>query len=281
MKKLVLAVVAAMLIAVVVLAGCGNKSAAPTSAQGILDRSQEASQDVESLKASGSADVLTPDSEVKESRMTFDMEGNIISETEVEAKIVATDDKGEKTEAYVMDGYAYSYSATTGWVKQKVDSAAELGSGMMTPGQLADMSKYAENLEKLPDEGNNYVISFDVGSKFIEEALEGATATSSAPESEEAQNAQDMIELAKQMLAGLEMNIVMKIDKTTYLPSATSVKMSLKDAPLLGDMSVDMAMTFSGYNEPVTVSLPPEAQNAQEIPSAAAGGIPSIPGLGI
>jgi outer membrane murein-binding lipoprotein Lpp len=281
MKKLVLVVVAVVLVAAVVVAGCGKKSDAPTSAQGILDKSQQASQDVKSLKANGSADVLTPDSEVKESKTTFQMEGNIISETDVEAKIVATDQSGEKTEAYVMDGYAYSYSPTTGWVKQKVDSAAELGGGMMTPGQLTNLSKYAENLEKLPDEGNNYVISFDVGSKFFEEALEGADFTSSSsPSSEEEQNAQAMVELAKQMLAGLKMNIVMKIDKTTYLPSETAVKMSLKDAPMLGDMTVDMTMNFSDYDQPVTVSLPPEAQNAQEMPSTA-GGIPSIPGLGI
>ena len=281
MKKLMLAVVAALVVALLVVAGCGKKSNAPTSAQGILEKSQQASKEIKSLKASGSADVLTPDSEVKESKVAFDMEGNIISETEVQAKIVATDEKGEKTEAYIMDGYAYSYNPDTGWVKQKVDSSQQLTSGFMTPSQLTDLSKYAENLKKLPDEGNNFVISYDVSSKFFEKTLEGTATGSSAPATEEEKAAQDMVELAKQMLAGLKMTVVMKIDKTTYYPSETKVTMTLKDAPLLGDMSVDMKIAFTDYNQPVTVSLPPEAQNAQEVPSGTAGGIPSIPGLGI
>lgn len=282
MKKLVLAIIATLLIAAVVVAGCGKKEAStPKGAQAILDKSQKASQEVKSLKASGSADILTPQSEVKESKMTFDMEGNIISETEVEAKITASEDNGKKTEAYIIDGYAYSFDTTTGWVKQKVDSAQELGSGMLTPGQITGLGKYAENLKELPEEGDNYVLSFDVGSEFFEKTLTGAEQPGSEPASEDQQAAQDIVKLAREMLKGLKMSVVMKIDKSTYYPSETTINMSLKDAPIIGDMSVDMKMAFSDYNKPVTVALPAEAQNAKEIQGGLPGGLPSIPGLGL
>ncbi len=282
MKKLVLAIMVMLLIAAVVAAGCGKKEAsAPKGAQAVLDKSQKASQEVKSLKASGSAAILTPQSEVKESKMTFEMEGNIISESEVEAKITASEDKGKKTEAYIVGGYAYSFDTTTGWVKQKVDSAQELGTGMLTPGQLTSLGKYAENLKELPEEGNNYVLSFDVGSKFFEKSLTGAEQPGSQPAGEDQQSTQDMLKLAREMLKGLKMSVVMKIDKTTYYPNETTIKMSLKEMPIIGDMSVDMKMAFTDYNKPVSVTLPAEAQNAKELPAGMPGGLPGIPGLGL
>jgi hypothetical protein len=166
-------------------------------------------------------------------------------------------------------------------VKQKVDSAQELGGGILTPGQITGLGKYAENLKELPEEGNNYVLSFDVGSEFFEKTLAGAEQPGSQPASEDQQSAQDMVKLAREMLKGLEMSVVMKIDKSTYYPSETTIKMSLKEIPIIGDMSVDMKMAFSNYNEPVTVALPAEAQNAKEIQGGLPGGLPSIPGLGL
>ena len=282
MKKLVLAIIAALLVAAVVVAGCGKKEAsAPKGAQAILDKSQKASQEVKSLKSSGSADILTPQSEVKESKMTFVMEGNIVSESEVEARITASEDSGKKTDVYIVGGYAYSFDATTGWVKQKVDSAQGLGSGMLTPGQLTGLGKYAENLKELPEEGNNYVLSFDVGPKFFEKSLADVGQSGSQPAGGDQQSAQDMVKLAREMLKGLKMSVVMKIDKTTYLPSETTIKMSLKEIPIIGNMSVDMKMAFTDYNVPVSVALPAEAQNAKEVPAGLPGGLPGIPGLGL
>ena len=51
MKKLALAVLVALLVATVVVAGCGKKeSKAPTGAQGILAKSQEAVKSIKSFK---------------------------------------------------------------------------------------------------------------------------------------------------------------------------------------------------------------------------------------
>ena len=278
-----MALTATLLVSALLVAGCGcGKSSKPaTGAQAILDQSQKATADVKSVKAAGTANVITPDSEVKEARTTFEMQGNFISETEVQARIVATDEKGQTTEAYIMDGYAYSYSTLTGWEKQKVDEAQGLSSGMISPGQVTELSKYAENLEELPEEDGSYVISFDVGSKFFEETLTGAQDQAAEPTTEEQQAAQDMMELAKQMLDGLEMTVVMKIDKETYFPTSIVLEMSLKDAPMLGDMSVEMEVSFSEYNTPVAVVLPEEAKSAPERPSGLPGGLPGIPGLGL
>ncbi len=273
MKRIIIAFVAVLLVAAAVAAGCGKKSEAPSGAKAILDKSQSVADQIKSLKANGDAVVNTPQSEVKETKMTFEMEGNIISKTEVNARISATDQSGKKTDAYIVDGWAYSYSATTGWVKQKVEDAQEFA--LMTPNQINELSKYAEDAKQLPDEGNNYVISFNVGSKFFEQTLEGAEKSDSSPADPQT------LEMAKALFKSLNMSMVMKIDKTTYYPSETTVKMSADSVPILGKTDVALKMLFTGYNQPVDVTLPPEAQAARELPAGTSGGLPTIPGLGL
>ena len=87
----------------------------------------------------------------------------------------------------------------------------------------------------------------------------------------------------KDMFKGLKMGVVYKIDRNTMLADSASVTMSMKNAPIIGDMSIDMTVTFTDYNVPVTITLPPEAQNAPEVQPNASGvpSIPSIPGLGL
>lgn len=276
MKKFTIALLALFFVTSVVLVGCGKKKES-TGAEAILKKSQAVADDIKSLRASGDAVINTPESEVQETKMTFEMEGNIISETEVNAKITAIDEDGKRTDAYIVDGWAYSYSPTTGWVKQKVEDAQDFGAGaLMTPNQISELSKYAEELKQLPDEGNNYVLSFKVGTRFFEQAFQGAeeAAGGSAPTD------QETLEMAKALLKGLNMTMTMKIDKTTHFPSETRVSMSAETVPILGKMDVSLTMRFTDYNKPVDVTLPAEAQAARELPPGA-GGLPSLPGLGL
>lgn len=270
MKKILIALLAVLLSTAVLAAGCGKKSES-AGAKAILEKTQAASEKIKSLKANGEAVMSTPQSEVKETRMAFDMESNIISRSDVELRMTSTDESGARSDVYVVDGWAYTYSAGTGWIKQKVENAEELGAGaLMTPGQVSEISKFAEKLEQLPDEGDNYVISFEVGTRFFEQALEGAEGSGMDEETMEA---------AKALMKGIEMSMVLKVDKNTYFPSETTVKMSTAALPMLGEADVSLKMTFLDYNQPVTVALPAEAQSARELPGGMPGGLP-IPGLG-
>ncbi|HEY5530791.1 MAG TPA: DUF6612 family protein [Candidatus Anoxymicrobiaceae bacterium] len=280
MKKLALAVLVALLVATIVVAGCGKKeSKAPTGAQGILVKSQVAAKGIKSFKGNGAADVQTPQSESKETKITYNMQEKIVTSDEVQMSFSATQQNGQQNFVYIMDGFMYSYSPAQGWEKQKVDSAQQvLGTSFVSPDQISEMSKYAQNLKKLPDEGNNYVLSFNVSSKFFEKALSTSTGSSSSPS--QSKPDQSTMELIKGLLQSLSMKVKMNIDKTTYYPSSTNVTISIKGAPLVGDVSGAMDMAFTDYNTPVTITLPPEAQAAKEVAPSATG-LPTIPGLGL
>jgi hypothetical protein len=285
MKKAVIVLLAALLIGAVVVAGCGGKSTktASSPAQDVLQKSQTKMQDVKSVKLAGKASVLTPQSEVKEESYEFSAEMKILSKDDVEMKMVAKDSAGKATEAYMVGGYIYTNDPTTGWTKQKAESSSgSISSSMLSPTGVADLSKYAKDMKLEPEQGGKYVVAFDVGSKFFEDMLDQASTStgtqSSTPSSEDKKAAQELAQTMKDMLGGLQMNVVYKIDKSTMLADSTTVKMSMKGAPIVGDVTVDMTATFADYNAPVTITLPPEAQNAREVQPGPSG-IPSIPGL--
>jgi hypothetical protein len=283
MRKSSVAVLAALVIVAVVLSavGCGSKKASPNSAKGILEKSQQALLKAKSVKVSGTNVLITPEAEEKESKDTFTGEFNIISTTDVEGHVVAQDDKGEQSEAYTQGGYAYTYTQSSGWEKQKTTGATDLASGLIDLNNLSSMIKYAENLKKLPVEGNNYVISFDVGNKFYQEMLSGVEAASSAPTTAEQSLAQQYAELLKGVIGDIKVSLVMKIDKTSYLPAEATAKASAKDIPLMGDVRLDSKMAFTDYSVPVTITLPPEAANAKEVETGVPTGIPGFSGLGL
>jgi Family of unknown function (DUF6612) len=283
MRKLSFALLVALLAAALILSavGCGkSKDKSANSAKAILLKSQKALLEATSVKVNGSVTLKTPEAEEKVEKETFTGEFNIISTTDVEGHMVAQDQQGKQSEAYIKEGYAYSYSPNSGWEKQKVQGVKDLTTGVIDPGNLATMIKYAENLKKLPDEGDNYVVSFDVGNKFYEEILKAVGEESSAPTTAEQSTAQEVSDLLKGVIGDVNVSMVMKINKTTSYPSEATVKATAKDIPMMGDVSLGSKMVFSDYNVPVTITVPPEALNAREVESGLPSGIPGLPGLG-
>jgi len=281
MRKVMLVVVASLLVAVLVVVGCGKKDES-LSAEDIVNKSQKASESIESLKASGTVDFKTPEAEEKESKLDYEAEVNVVSEDDVQARIVATDEKSEKSEAYLYDGYMYSNSPTAGWTKQKVENLEQLQStGITSPSDLIELSKYAENLKKLPDEGNNHVISFDVGGKFFDEALKNAEGATSSGDTTGGEEVDEMMELVKEMVKGLKVAVVMKIDKESFYTTEADIDASLKGVPLFGDVSIAVVSSFSDYNAPVVIALPAEAEGAKEVTGDLPTGLPGLPGLGL
>ena len=284
MKKFFICTLAGLLVIAVIAAGCGGKSktAQPSSkAQDVLARNQKKMQAVKSLKKTGKATVLTPQSETKEESVTYQGEMAMVGNNEVEMHMVVTESSGEKSEVYVVGGYVYNFDPARGWTKQKV-AAGSAEANLMTPTGISGLSKYAENMKLGASSGAKYVLTFGVGSRLFEQIFEQATDSSSstAPSSKAEQQ---LMESMKDMFKGLKMDVVYKIDKNTMLADSASVTMSMKGAPIIGDMSLDMTVTFTDYNVPVSITLPPEAQNAPEVEPSASGvpSIPSIPGLGL
>jgi len=282
MRKSSIALLVALMVAAVVLsaAGCGKKESA-NSAKGILENSQKALLNARSTKVNGSIVVKTPGAEEKQSKDTFTGEFNNIGGGDVEGHVVGQDQDGQQSEGYLKDGYAYTYKPTTGWQKQKMEGVTGSTAAMINPESVSAMIKYAENLQKLPDQSKNHVISFDVGKKFYQEVLSGLEEASSAPTTAEQSMAQQYGDLIKSMVGDIQVSVVMKIDKANYYPSEVTVKASAKDIPMMGDVSMESSMTFSDYDVPVTVTLPPEAASAKEMESGLSGGIPGLPGLGL
>ncbi|MHB8893644.1 MAG: DUF6612 family protein [Candidatus Geothermincolia bacterium] len=284
MRKVVLGLLAVLLIAAVVAAGCGSSSTSKKpsgQAQQVLADNQKKMEGVKTVKMTGKATILTPQSETKEETVTYQAEMKMLSKSDVEMHMVATDSAGKKTEMYVVGGYLYTNDPVKGWTKEKVQPNSQQ-SQILTPSGVADLTKYAQGMKMGPATAGKYVISFDIGSKLFEEMFNQAMGTtpSTSPESQaEQQLAQSM----KDLLKGLQMGVVYRVNKDTMLADSATITMAMKGTPIIGDMSVDMALTFTDYNVPVTITLPPEAQNAQEVQPNPSGipNIPTIPGLGL
>jgi hypothetical protein len=285
MKKVVLGLGVVLVIGVLVAAGCGSSSSSANKpsgqAQQILKDNQAKMTDVKTVKMAGKATVLTPQSETKSDTVTYQAEMQVTGPSDVEMHMTATDSTGKKSEMYIVGGYLYSFDAAKGWTKEKVNGSS-LQANLLTPSGVADLAKYAENVKLSTGTQTQYVVTFDVGSKLFEQMLSQATSgtQSTAPASQaEQQLAQSM----KDMLKGIKMGVVYKINKSTGLADSAAVSMSLKGTPVVGDISVDSSVTFTEYNVPVTITLPPEAANAPEVQPNPSGipNIPSIPGLGL
>ena len=152
----------------------------------------------------------------------------------------------------------------------------------MTPSSISDLTKFAENMKLGPVQNGKYVLTFDIGSKFFDEIFKRAAqgSQSSTPTGTSAQSTQQLAQAMKELLSGLPMSMTYKIDKTSGLADSASIKVSLKGSAL-GDATADINLTFSDYNTPVTITLPPEAQNAPLQDNGGVPSLPSLPGLGI
>lgn len=283
MKRIAMVFLVLLLVGAVVAAGCGNKSAKPKAATGsaedVLAKAQDSMKEVKSFKLKGDALVETPEAETKEESFEFTAEANVISEDETDMHVVAKDSTGQVTDAYMVGGYAYTNDPVSGWVKQPI-SGNNLTSGVVTPGTIQDLDKFAENMAVKEEQGK-YVLTFDLGSAFFDDMFKqsaGEEPAATSPAEEEA--LKQLEDTMKELMKGLEMSMSVTIDKDTYYMDSFVITASMKGAPMMGDMNMEMNGTFSDYNVPVTVALPPEAQAAREVPPGP-GGVFDIPGLGI
>ncbi|PKQ28776.1 MAG: hypothetical protein CVT63_00970 [Candidatus Anoxymicrobium japonicum] len=281
MKKIGIVFVAAFVVATLFVAGCGGKKpVASNNAKDLLKKSQTKMKSVKSMKINGNYSVETPEAETKKESASFVAEIKRLGKDDADAHMTMTPESGKAEEMFMVGGYAYNNDPASGWTKTKVGSSSDLQkSGVVTPDMISDMSKFAQNMRLDPEEGGKYVIAFDVGSMFFEQMLDqaasSATAQGSSPDGDATKK---QAQAMKDMLKGLKMALVYKMDKKSLLADSAVVTASLNGSAF-GNVKFDMTTTFSDYNAPVSITLPPEAQNAKEI-QPGPGGVPGVPGMG-
>lgn len=268
MRKVLLSIVLIALLVVVLLSGCGGSKNSKTTdeAQRILEDSRAKMVEVESLTTSGEVVIETPEAEVKRSAYNFEIKLKTGEAGEAEMRMTAEGD-GERLETIVAGGWAYAYDSDTGWEKYPVDRLDEVNQPF-THEDLLEMSEYAENLRMLPDEGGNYVIAFDVSPEFFDRYAGGV----SGEEGED-----EVSGLLQDMLRSVKISAIYKVDKESMLATEALLEIELPSIPTMGEVDSVTEMVFSGYNEPVTIEVPPEAQAA---PEKELKDLPGLPGLG-
>jgi len=167
-------------------------------------------------------------------------------------------------EFYIVGNYAYTH-VDGQWFKTELPEGSWKQKNPLE-GQVSLLE--ASNVKRLPDET---VDGVDCYALEIQPNLEKLwEVMSSQPGMEEAPSIP--IEQLKQAVE--EFTVKEWIDKQSHLPRKVVVSMSMKfDLGMLGSMniSMDLSMKFFDYNEPVTIELPPEANEAVEIPSPPSG----------
>lgn len=284
MRKLAICCVILLLAAALVVAGCGSKkettstpnSSGNRSAQKILEESSKKMQTVKSAKAAGAYKMTTSAASSatagQNMDFAFEMEMDLSDQQKPEMKM-AMKGMGQDTVLYITGGYTYMEVPGQGWVKSPVGDTGSMSE--TSPAEIAKFAENAENLKIMSESGDSYKISFDIGQDMLKEQMGAQQNTSElGPE------VQKMID---DMIKNMKMTAVFTINKSTMYIVDARINMAVKNFPMVGDMTLDMAMKFSDFDQPVSVSLPPEAANATEtaeIPSSTTG-VPGFPGFGL
>lgn len=286
MRKLATVSLAMLLVIALFLAGCGgqksssspsgqNGSSSGSNAAKILEESNQKMAGVKSVRATGAYKGNMLGSSAPGGSEAFDFAFDMsidVSDKKAPRGTMTMKGMGQDTMVYLENGFAYVNVPAQGWGKTPV---AESGLTSASPAEIQKFSKGAENLRVVSESGDTYKIAFDVGPKFMQEQLKQARGTTE----EMTPEVQSMI---NDMVKDMKMSAVFTIDKSDLFLTDATIQMSM-NVPTLGNMNIDMALAFSDYNKPITVSLPPEAASAPlvENPEGATPGIPSFPGLGL
>lgn len=283
MRKSVVCSIVILLAFALLFAGCGekkdetsgSKSSGGLSAKEILEESSAKMQTVKSASAKGVYKMTTSAAEAtsggESMDFTFEMEMDLTDPEKPELKM-AMKGMGQDTVFYMTGGYVYTEVPEQGWVKAPAGDTDSMT--QTSPAEIAKFADNAENLKIVSETGNSYKISFDIGQEMLKEQM-GA-------EQDTSELGPEMQKMLDDMLKNMKMTAVFTINKKTMFIEEANINMALKDFPMVGDMTLDMSMAFSNFNEPVSVSLPAEAANAQEVAELpSSSGLPGFPGLGL
>jgi hypothetical protein len=155
---------------------------------------------------------------------------------------------------YIVDDWLYKIDSdySTSWIKTQLnDNIWEEQNAVERTMELLDdflEAKYVgmENISGF----NCYKIEIDPNWDAIFSAIH--------LEEPEGSSTEELIDMFKH----IECNVW--IAENSYYPMQIFYSMTI-DMPFLGEMTMDVTMTFSEFNQPVTITLPAAAQNAEEV----------------
>ena len=279
------------LVLVVGALGCGSpadQSTAQTTApvndldaEGIIAKTISAHNNVETLQMdmSMSMDMSTTGAEQPmDVTMKMDADGSMDMPSrkmylamDIDMEVPFVGQQQVSSDMYMMDGWMYMKVKTAvapdEWMKVKLDD--QLWDQQNQLAQQIDVLKGAVELSSLGSESVNgidcYVISVKPNMSSISELVGSQLPDNSGTEFMEKIDFDKVIK---------NLSIKQWISKTDFLPvkSETSMvfEMTAEDVGSASDafdkMSMTMAtvVTYSGYNDPITITLPSEAATAQD-----------------
>jgi len=228
--KKVLMFTAILVVAGLLVAGCGGKQTS-SSAKQVLDKALKNLKALKSYKAT-----VTITSASGTSAPTPTTSANIEVTTEGGAATHSVMNySGTKIEGYEVGGFDYTNQAGQGWTKQQAASAKPLNV------EIADSLKTGiKDLKILSQDDKSYRLS-----------LKMSTSTSSAQDSSSASSTGTTTTT----------EFVVKVDKSTMNIKEISVKAAT--AASSGSQAQEEVIAFSGENSAITITLPEEAKNAK------------------
>jgi len=225
---------AILVVASLLVAGCGGKQT--SSAKLVLDKALAHLRALKSFKVSITWTSASGTSAPSSSSSAQASRADIDVTTEGGLAMHSTSDQGgQKTDEYLLDGVAYGYAEGQGWLKQDASSTKAINV------QIADSLKTGtKDLKILSQDASSYRLSFKM-----------STSTSSAQDSSSTSSTETTTTT----------EFVVKVDK----PAMNIQEMSVKAAPSAspGSQAQEEVITFSGQNSPITIKLPEEAKNAK------------------
>lgn len=258
MRKVLPIVLAALLAAALIVAGCGKTAPKVGDAQKLLEDSNKAMQSVKSYKATGTISMYSnaPDA----GKMNFDFEMQIQQTGSNDfAGRMTMNSMGQKTEIYMVNGYAYTNDPEKGWVKQPLSDLTDF-SRLASPADISELGDAAQNARILTEDSQYYNIAFDLNADYIKELMGMEKGTENLSSEEK--------KIAKEMLEGMQMSAVFKIEKSTMYVVGMAMSFNIPDMPAVGALKMEEKINISEFNTPVEITLPPEAQNAKEVKSS-------------
>lgn len=245
-----------LIVPTVLAPGCGKKESDPGALRDIIDASNETMQRVKTFELKFNSIVDAPVLSDKKEKLSVTATADISNKDNLKYHIQFSG-IGTSTEAYSIDNYLYANVPDKGWMKSPADEVHGLMDVFqLSPSELNKLTDNAQGLKLRSETDKNYVISFKVGPEFFEEAVIDRQAMKDIEP--------EVKYMIKEMSKRTIINAVFTIDKETMRVTEVDLGMDVKDIELVGDINMKIKAGFSKYDEPVEITLPPEAVNARD-----------------
>jgi len=268
---------AALLAAALIPAGCGSRGTTREEALKALRSAYLAMAETPGYRFRYTVGYEFPDMDeqtraaIAHAPTPLSMEGEVQQGEGGYRQHAWTSGKGQKMDAFVMEGCAYRHTEATGWLRYDPSEFS------LDPSALYDFSRrdfegtlgFVGEVRVVEDGPGRLVVYFDAGSDYLLTALEKSRARY------EARGALAAYDMLYGLLRNSSTGITNYIYKENGYLERQEVTMRLPDSPNLTDPSTGKPLTvelkivneFYDYGADVDIRLPAEAVSAPSAPA--------------